>query len=207
MDSHSSHLHFLETRIEALVFCANESLPLQEIKACLEEMLDSEIPTEDIEQCLEALKQKYLSTQYSFHVVEIAGGYQFLTKSTYHEVVNLLLKQKSKKKLTKAALETLAIIAYRQPITRGEIENIRGVSSDYAVQKLLDKELIAIKGKEDSPGKPILYGTNRKFMEHFGLKEISDLPQLKDFAQKEENTEDASTEIIPQEDEAGAEED
>ncbi len=198
MDSLSTSLHFLETRIEALIFCSLEPLPLSEIKACLEELLDSEIPKEDVMECIAQLKEKYKASQYAFQVTEIAGGYQFLTKPSYHEVVNLLLKQKSNKKLTKAALETLAIIAYRQPITKTEIEGLRGVSSDYAVQKLLEKELIVIKGKEDSPGKPILYGTHRKFMEHFGLKDLGDLPQLQDFTAQEEEEDTNDLDIAPE---------
>ncbi len=180
-------MNFLENHIEALIFCASEPISITEINACLEELLNNEVPKEDVENTLQRLVWKYTDEQFAFHIVEIAGGYQFLTKPEYHEGISLLLKQKSKKKLTKATLETLAIIAYRQPITRTDIENIRGVSSDYAVQRLLEKELITIKGKEDSPGKPILYGTSRKFMEHFGLNSLEDLPKLQDFAQKEED--------------------
>ncbi|GAB4399927.1 MAG: SMC-Scp complex subunit ScpB [Microscillaceae bacterium] len=178
----TSHL-YLETAVEALIFCTQEPLSLSEIRACLRESLEREVFTEEIQPVLDGLCHKYESAHYPFQIYALAGGYQFLSKPAYHKTVGTLLRQKSKKKLSKAALETLAIIAYRQPITKGEIENIRGVASDYALQKLLDKELITIKGKAEQAGRPILYGTSAKFMEHFGLASLEDLPQLKDFAE------------------------
>jgi segregation and condensation protein B len=96
-----------------------------------------------------------------------------------------LLKQQSQKRLSSAQLETLSIIAYKQPITKGEVEQIRGVNSDYSVQKLLEKELIEIKGKSEGVGKPLIYGTSQKFMEYFGINSLQDLPQPKDFSQNE----------------------
>ncbi|NJL12837.1 MAG: SMC-Scp complex subunit ScpB [Microscillaceae bacterium] len=174
---------YLEATVEALIFCAQEPLSLSEIRACLRESLEREFFTEELLPVLEGLCRKYESAIYPFQVYALAGGYQFLSKPTHHKTIGTLLRQKSKKKLSKAALETLAIIAYRQPITKGEIENIRGVASDYALQKLLDKELIVIKGKAEQAGRPILYGTSAKFMEHFGLASLDDLPQLKDFAE------------------------
>lgn len=153
-------------------------------------MLDTHIPDDDIQQALDTLLQKYDNEKFAFKIFKAAGGYQFQTKSEYHTSISLLLKQKSKKQLSKATLETLAIIAYRQPITKGEIEKIRGIGSDYAVQKLLEKELIMIKGKADTPGRPVLYGTSDKFMEYFGMNSLDDLPQAKDFAIKDEDKAD-----------------
>jgi segregation and condensation protein B len=112
--------------------------------------------------------------------VEIAEGYQFLSKKEYHSVVNTLLQIKAKRRLSTAALETLAIIAYKQPLSKSEIEHIRGVNCDYSIQKLLEKELIVINGKGDGPGRPLLYATSKNFMDHFGLKSVKDLPKLKD---------------------------
>ena len=178
-------MNFLENHIEALIFCASEPIQFNTIKACLMEMLDADIPDEDVQQAINQLLVKYDSSDFSFKIYHIAQGYQFMTKPDYHNSIAVLLKHISKKSLSKSALETLAIIAYRQPITKGEIEKIRGVGSDYAVQKLLDKELIVIKGKSDAPGKPILYGTSDKFMEYFGLNSLEDLPQPKDFAANE----------------------
>ncbi len=105
-----------------------------------------------------------------------------MTKPAYQASISILLKQQSQKRLSTAQLETLSIIAYKQPITKGEIERIRGVNSDYSVQKLLDKALVEIQGKSDGIGRPLIYGTSNKFMEYFGINAISDLPQPKDFS-------------------------
>lgn len=179
-------MKFLENHIEALIFCASEPLKIKEMQACLSEMLDTAIPESDIESVVNALQNKYASDDYAFQIYAIAGGFQFLTKPDYQASVGILMKHKSKKQLSKSTLETLAIIAYRQPVTKAEIEQIRGVNSDYAVQKLLDKELILIKGKADTPGRPVLYGTGDKFMEYFGLNSLEDLPQPKDFSESKE---------------------
>ncbi len=129
---------------------------------------------------LERIRLKYLNDAFIFELVEINGGYQFLSKKNYHEVLNLLIAHKEKRKLSTASMETLAIIAYKQPITKSEIEQIRGVNCDYSVQKLLEKELISISGRSNAPGKPILYETSTVFMDYFGLRSTKDLPQLKD---------------------------
>jgi segregation and condensation protein B len=146
-----------------------------------------EIAVGDVLESIEAINEQLNDTGFAFQIYAIGGGYQFLTKPEYQETVSVYLKQKSKKKLSASALETLAIIAYKQPITRGALEQIRGVGCDYAVQKLLEKDLIEIKGKADTIGRPVLYGTSQKFMDYFGINHIKDLPQLKDFA-TEENT-------------------
>jgi segregation and condensation protein B len=112
----------------------------------------------------------------------VSNGYQFLTKKEYHAVINLLQVQRSKKKLSPAALETLAIIAYKQQVTKLEIEQIRGVNSEYSIQKLLEKELITIAGKSDTVGRPILYSPSQQFMDYFGINSLGELPQIKDFA-------------------------
>ena len=146
-----------------------------------------EIAVGDVLESIEAINEQLNDTGFAFQIYAIGGGYQFLTKPEYQETVSVYLKQKSKKKLSASALETLAIIAYKQPITRSALEQIRGVGCDYAVQKLLEKDLIEIKGKADTIGRPVLYGTSQKFMDYFGINHIKDLPQLKDFA-TEENT-------------------
>ena len=151
------------------------------------EMFEAEVSTEDIKGAIDFLVQKYNSDDFSFEIVGLSGGYQFLTKPAYQASISILLKQKSKKKLSTSALETLAIIAYKQPITKSEVEKIRGVSCDYSVQKLLEKELVDIKGKSDGVGKPILYGTSDKFMEYFGINSIKELPVPKDFEVKDDN--------------------
>lgn len=167
-----------------MVFCSPEPITAEEIKKCLDEMFETDVPENDIESALVSLDQKYQSEHFSFSIAQIAGGYQFLTKPAYQASISILLKQKSKKRLSTSALETLAIIAYRQPITKSEIEQIRGVNCDYAVQKLLEKELLEIKGKSEAIGRPVLYGTNNRFMEYFGINSLEELPQLKDFESK-----------------------
>ncbi|NVJ84974.1 MAG: SMC-Scp complex subunit ScpB [Algoriphagus sp.] len=176
-------MDFLPKHIEALIFCSPSPLGQAEIQKCLSEMFESEVPMEHIHEAIELLIKKYQHDDFSFSLEKIAGGYQFLTKPAYQTSIAILLKQQSQKRLSTAQLETLSIIAYRQPVTKGEIEQIRGVNSDYSVQKLLEKELIEIKGKSEGIGRPLIYGTSPKFMEYFGINSIQDLPQPKDFSQ------------------------
>ncbi|TAH25511.1 MAG: SMC-Scp complex subunit ScpB [Cytophagales bacterium] len=180
-------MNFLSNHIESLIFCSTEAIGIEEIKSCLTEMFEAEVPIEDIEQVLFELINKYEEDIYPFQIYKIAKGYQFLTKPAYQASIGILLKQKSKKRLSTSALETVAIIAYKQPITKTHIEQIRGVNCDYAIMKLLEKELIEIKGKSDGVGKPVLYGTSQKFMDYFGISELKDLPLPKDIS-SEENT-------------------
>ncbi|MFC3416945.1 SMC-Scp complex subunit ScpB [Algoriphagus hitonicola] len=176
-------MEFLHRHIEALIFCNPGPLSKDEIQKCLSEMFEAEIPMEHIESALEDLREKFQQDDFSFALEHLGGGYQFLTKPAYQTSISILLKQQSQKRLSTAQMETLSIIAYKQPITKGEIEQIRGVNSDYSVTKLLEKELIEIKGKSENVGRPLIYGTSSKFMEYFGINSIKDLPQPKDFSQ------------------------
>ncbi len=151
------------------------------------EMFEAEVPAEDIAAGLTEIKEKFTAETHSFELVLSGGGYQFLTKPAYQVSIGILLKQQSKKRLSNSALETLSIIAYKQPITKSEAEQIRGVSCDYSIQKLLEKELIEIKGKSDGVGRPLLYGTSNRFMDYFGINDLKELPTPKDFS-KEENS-------------------
>ncbi len=127
------------------------------------------------------VEAKYASPEFPFTIRETGGGWQFLTKPAYQKTIAQLNGEKFLKRLSSAALETLSIIAYKQPVTKGEIENIRGVNSDYSIQKLLEKELIIISGRnEEAPGKPLLYATSRHFMDYFGMNSVTDLPQIKE---------------------------
>ena len=144
-------------------------------------MFNADVPEEDIQGALQRLEEKYQTDDFSFQLFKSAGGYQFLTKPAYQASIGIMLKQQSKKRLSTSAMETLSIIAYKQPISKTEIENIRGVNCDYAVQKLLDKGLIEITGKAESIGRPMLYGTTIKFMEYFGINDIAELPTPKEF--------------------------
>ncbi len=179
-------MDFLSNHVEALIFCSPEPVSKKDIVSCLKEMFDADVPVEDVDNSISDIKEKYTDDSYSFGLVESGGGFQFLTKPAYQASISILLKQQSKKRLSNSALETLAIIAYKQPVTKTEVELIRGVNCDYAVQKLLEKELIEIKGKAETPGRPILYGTNQKFMDYFGINSLKDLPTPKDFS-KEDN--------------------
>ena len=148
-------------------------------------MFEADVPDKDINAALEQINEKYAGEEFPFEVVKTGGGFQFLTKPAYQSSIGILLKQRSKKRLSTSALETLSIIAYKQPVTKSEMEQIRGVNCDYSVQKLLEKELIEIKGKSDGLGRPLLYGTSDRFMDYFGINDLNDLPTPKDFATEE----------------------
>jgi segregation and condensation protein B len=171
----------LDTHIESLIFVAQQPVRREDIKYNLENALQVAIDPEEIDAGLERLLDKYKDDNFAIEIVEVAEGFQFVTKGAYHHIAGSYLKQLTKKRLSKVALETLAIIAYRQPVSRAEIEQIRGVNADYAIDKLLEKELIEITGRSTGPGKPLLYSTSGKFMDYFGLRSIDDLPQLKEF--------------------------
>ena len=171
--------------VESLIFVTDAPISLEQITNCFEEAYGLKVTNEEILNSIEELKKKYSDDNYSFEIVEISGGYQFLTKGAYHSIVGNYLRQTNKKRLSRSAIETLSIIAYKQPVSKSELEKIRGVSCDYAIQKLLEKELVAITGRSDGPGRPLLYGTSEKFMNYFGLNSLDDLPKPKDFKDPE----------------------
>jgi segregation and condensation protein B len=194
-------LDFLQNHIEALIFCSPSPIKLADIKACLSEMFNADVPEEDIVGAIQRIEEKFNAEEFSFQLFKAAGGYQFLTKPAYQASISILLKQQSKKRLSTSAMETLSIIAYKQPISKTEIENIRGVNCDYAVQKLLDKGLIEITGKAETIGRPMLYGTTSKFMEYFGISDLVELPTPKEFT-SEVNTIGENTDTKEQEPDA-----
>ena len=171
--------------IEALIFASEEGLTAMEIKQILQDGLMITINKDEVLTFLDQLKAKYSSDNYVFALHTFNNKYQFLTKESYHDVLNQLQAHRDRKKLSQAGLETLAIIAYRQPITKLEVEQIRGVNCDYSIQRLLEKDLIKIVGKAESIGKPLLYATSDSFMNHFGINSVKDLPQLKDIINEE----------------------
>ena len=173
--------------IEALVFCSPKPINISEMYRCLKEMFDSKISKENIEESLNIIERKFKNDDFSMELIYSGGGYQFLTKPTYQASVGMLLKQQSKRRLSNSALEALSIIAYRQPVTKNEIEQVRGVNCDYTVQRLLEKELIEITGKSDRIGRPLLYSTSKKFMDYFGINSLKELPTLKDILNESEN--------------------
>jgi len=170
----------LTTYIESLIFVADSPVSLKDLTISINAYLNTTLSTDEIGKHIDILIEKYDADEYSFGVKKISDGYAFMTKGAYHELNGQVLKRQNNKKLTRTALETIAIIAYKQPITKGEIESIRGVSSDYSVQKLMEKELIEIIGRSEALGRPLLYATSDKFMNHFGLNSIEDLPKLKE---------------------------
>lgn len=170
--------------IEALIFASDKPLTALELTELINNafgFMEDKIVLDQVESALEGIVEKYKSEFYPFEVRESGGGWQFLTKKDYHKTVAQLNGDKFLKRLSTAALEALSIIAYKQPVTKAEIEAIRGVSSDYAIQKLLEKELIVITGRNEKlPGHPLVYGTSKNFMDYFGINSPEDLPKLKE---------------------------
>ena len=175
------HPDQLEQYIEALIFASQQALSIKEITDAIKVTFEYKISKEDLEKNIELITAKYQQEAFAMQLMPIAGGYMFMSKPQYHKIIGDYLRQNERKKLSKAALETLAIIAYKQPITKSEMEAIRGVGCDYSVQKLLEKELVEITGRHEGPGRPLLYGTTVKFLNHFGIKDTTELPKLKEF--------------------------
>jgi len=173
----------LMPHVEALIFASERPITQMELIEMLGQAFETTVEPERVAACVEAVREKYDAGYYPFQLKEVGGGYQFLTKKAFHKTVLQLNGDKHIKKLSAAAMETLSIIAYKQPITKSEIEYIRGVSADYSIQKLLEKELIVISGRnEDMIGKPLTYVTSKTFMDYLGINSPTDLPQLKDIA-------------------------
>jgi segregation and condensation protein B len=196
-----TNLITLIPHIEALIFASDKPLTTLEITELINNaFIDDKISLDQVETAIEGITEKYNSEFYPFEVKQSGGGWQFLTKKEFHTTIAQLNGEKFLKRLSAASLETLAIIAYKQPLTKGEIEAIRGVSCDYAVQKLLEKELILISGRnEKMPGHPLVYATSRNFMDYFGINSADDLPKIKEVLadQLVEPTIIRNTELLP----------
>ncbi len=169
-------LQHIKGVVESLLFVNERPVTLDQIK----KVLDT-VSSADIKKAIVGLQDKYEGRRSGMMIVEIAGGYQMLSNPTYASYLRNFYKTKHKEKLSKPALESMAIIAYKQPVTRSDIELIRGVNSDGVVAHLLNKELIKVIGRKDVPGRPFLYGTTKQFLEYFGLKSLDDLPTLEEF--------------------------
>lgn len=165
--------------IEALIFSSDEPLPVNEIVKAIKAIDgdDVEINPSDVDAAVEELNKKYKETGCSFRISKIAKGFLFATLEEYAKYIGFLSSEKTKRRLSQAALETLSIIAYKQPVTKPELEQIRGVNSDYILSTLLDKKLITIKGRAETIGRPLLYATTEEFLKYFGLYDLSDLPK------------------------------
>ncbi len=168
--------------IEALIFGAREPLSVRQIQALYEDQGTSgveprKIDYEEINRSVEDLNAEYSSSDRPYRIIQIAGGYQFATLPLYAEWLGKLYKEQTRRKLSQSSIETLAIIAYKQPITKPEIESIRGVNCDYVLSTLLEKDLATIVGRAPTVGRPLLYGTSKEFLRHFGLNDLNDLPR------------------------------
>lgn len=182
-------LSLIIPHIEALIFASEKPLAEADLVELLNNamgFIEDRATPEQVEAAINSIKEKYESEFFAFGLVESGGGWQFLTKQEYHKTIAQLNGDKFLKKLSVASIETLSIIAYKQPVTKSEIELIRGVNCDYAVQKLLEKELIVISGrKEDAVGKPLIYSTSKNFMDYFGINSSDDLPRIKEILNDE----------------------
>lgn len=171
-----SDIQYIKGAVETLLFVSDKPVSIEQFKDVLEG-----VDVKVIRQAIAEIKNDYEHRQSGMVIVEIAGGYQMLSSPQHAGSVRAFYRTQKKEKLSKPALETLAIIAYKQPVTRVEVEMIRGVNSDGVVNHLLEKNLIKITGRKDVPGKPYVYGTTKEFLEYFGLRSLVDLPKLEEF--------------------------
>ncbi|MBK8551915.1 MAG: SMC-Scp complex subunit ScpB [Ignavibacteria bacterium] len=169
----------LKNIVESLIFASEEEINSKQIKDIIDRS-GLRIGVAEVEEAVNVLNDEYKTNNKSFEILKIAGGFSFATKKEYGRFIGKLIEDKQRKKLSPSALETLAIIAYKQPITRSEMEFIRGVNVDYIVNSLLEKDLITIHGRAETPGRPILYGTTKTFLKVLGLNSLEDLPKLKE---------------------------
>lgn len=184
----------LHLYIEALIFASENPVTIAEMEETLRKHLPNETFTEDlILSQIELISEKYATDQFAFEIRNTAGGFQFFTKPDFYEPIASLLNIKDKKKLSGAALEALAIIAYKQPVSKAEVEQIRGVNSDYSIQKLLEKDLIRITPKKENNA--MKYEVSQTFLDYFGLNSTNDLPKLKDIQTDENNSIGEQTEL------------
>ena len=170
--------------IEALIFASDKPLTTMEIVDLANNafsFMDEKVSLDQVETSLEGIVEKYKAEFYPFEVIQSGGGWQFLTKKEYHKTIAQLNGDKFLKKLSAAAMETLSIIAYKQPVTVPEIQEIRGVQASGVIKTLLDKKLVSAGGRKEVLGRPILYKTTKEFLIHFGLKDIGELPSMEEF--------------------------
>ena len=171
--------------IEALIFSSDEPISAAEIIRSINGIDgdDIQVSSSEIADCITLLNKKYEENNISFRIINIANGYIFASDKEYAKYIGFLSSEKSKRRLSQVALETLAIIAYKQPVTKPELETIRGVNSDYIVNMLLERKLITITGRAESVGRPLLYGTTDEFLKYFALNKITDLPKPRELTE------------------------
>ena len=188
-------------KVEAIIFAADKPLTVQDIFKILESTIpkdtDDDLSIDGIENSIAELEAKYNTNDFSFQIIKSGGGFQFLTKEEFFPVISEMYKDKFSKKLSRSSMETLSIIAYKQPITKGEIEILRGVNSDYSVQKLLEKELVRIAGRDEKlPGKPLVYETTEHFINYLGINSLSELPKIKELMPEYEQLQDLKNQLL-----------
>ena len=168
----------LSSVIEALIFASNEPMSASKIRTIIvDNEQNIEISEQTVDEFVQLLNERYEHSGSSFRIERIGGGYTFLTQKKYHYWLSIFQHENAYRKLSQSAIETLAIVAYRQPITKPEVDQIRGVDSGYILRQLMEKALIEVAGRGDGPGKPLLYKTSRHFLRHFGLNSVQDLPK------------------------------
>lgn len=171
--SDDNKLDELKPVLEAVLFASDTPLSLNDLSTILDGA-----ETEQITVCLDQLNEEYEQTPHSFHIVQVAGGYQFCARSDYARWIRRMYRGRIPSRLSQASLECLSIVAYKQPISRTEIESVRGVNVDGVLRTLLDRSLIRIAGRGSGVGRPILYATTNEFLKYFGLNKLADLPKL-----------------------------
>ena len=167
--------------IEALLFASDEPLSMNQIIDILKSPENAgpriRMKDDEVLAIIRELNAEYVQAGRSFRIIQVAGGFQFATMPEFAEWLGRMVKEKARRKLTQAVIETLSVIAYKQPITKPEIEAIRGVNADYAISKLMERGLVTIVGRAASAGRPLLYGSTADFLKHFGLNDLSELPK------------------------------
>ena len=168
----------LSSVIEALIFASDEPIPGSKIREIIVENEEQiEITEETVSDFVDKLNERYDENGLSFRIRLIGGGYAFVTEPKYHYWLSIFQHENAYRKLSQSAIESLAIVAYRQPITKPEVDQIRGVDSGYILRQLMEKALIEVSGRADSPGKPLLYRTTKHFLRHFGINSVDELPK------------------------------
>ena len=166
----------LKSAVEALIFASERPVTMEQMRRAL-----GNSDTAVLRKIIDELKSEYETANRGFRLTEIAGGFQMITCPVFAPFLKKLYKERSADRLSKPALESLAIIAYKQPLTKSEIESLRNVNVDGVMKSLLEKNLIRICGRKKVPGRPFVFGTTRQFLEHFGLKSLEELPKFEDF--------------------------
>lgn len=166
--------------VESLLFASSKPVPLRKLVEVINDSSGEKVDSKLIRGVIEQLRSEYDEQGRAFQIEEIADGFQALTRPEYHEWVRALASSHQQPRLSPAAVETLAIVAYKQPVNRALVDDIRGVQSGALLRTLMEKRLIKVVGREEVPGRPLLYGTTKEFLEHFGLKTIKDLPSVKE---------------------------